>query len=138
MPRPTDAKQSENYAKPSMFWSISANSKNPKEAAMFIDYFTNSVEANKVLLAERGVPISSVVAKELEPLLTDSQKEMFAYMARVAVDNSPLPPPDPKYLAELRNTVYFPAVIEPIRFGKLSVEDGVKLLRERSKDILEQ
>jgi multiple sugar transport system substrate-binding protein len=127
-----------NYVKPSQFFSVTSHSKHPKEAAMVIDYFTNSVEANKVLLAERGVPISSVVAKELEPLLTDSQKEMFAYMARVAKDNSPLPPPDPKNHAEFMNTVYLPAVIQPIRFGKLSVEDGVKLLRERSKDILEQ
>jgi multiple sugar transport system substrate-binding protein len=127
-----------NYVKPSQFFSVTSHSKHPKEAAMFIDYFTNSVEANKVLLAERGVPISSVVAKALEPLLTDSQKEMFAYMARVAKDNSPLPPPDPKNHAEFMNTVYLPAVIQPIRFGKLSVEDGVKLLRERSKDILEQ
>lgn len=127
-----------NYVKPSQFFSITSHSKHPKEAAMFIDYFTNSVEANKVLLAERGVPISSVVAKELEPLLTASQKEMFAYMARVMKDNSPLPPPDPKYHAELMTTVYDPAVRDAVRFGKITPEEGAKLLRERAADILAQ
>ncbi len=136
LPRMTADGAASNYVKPSQFFSITAHSKHPKEAAMFISYLTNSIEANKVLLAERGVPISSVVAKELEPLLSPAQKEMFAYMARVGADNSPLPAPDPKMHAELINTVFNPEVIQPIRFGKLSPEDGVKLLRERAEEVL--
>ncbi len=136
LPRVTADGASSNYVKPGQFLSVTAHSKHPKEAAMFLDFFTNSVDANKVLLAERGVPISSVVAKELEPLLTPAQKEMFAYMERVAGDSSPLPPPDPKLHAEFINSVYFPEVVQPIRFGKLTPEDGVKLLRERAEEML--
>ena len=55
--------------KPSMFFSISANTKHPKEAGLFIDFFTNSVEANQILLAERGVPISSDVREGIKPQL---------------------------------------------------------------------
>src|SRR5690606_29983042 len=65
MPRPADGCCPENYVKPSQFLSVSANSEHPEEAAMFIDFITNSLEANRILLAERGVPISSVVQADL-------------------------------------------------------------------------
>lgn len=136
-PRPK-AGSAANYVKPGQFLSVTAHAKHPKEAAMFLDYFTNSVEANKVLLAERGVPISSVVAEGLTELLTPSQLQMFQYMARVEQDSSPLPPPDPINHAELINNVYWPEFMEPIRYGQLSVEDGIKRFRELAVEILEQ
>jgi multiple sugar transport system substrate-binding protein len=135
-PRPKSDGPAANYVKPGQFLSVTAHSKHPKEAAMFIDYFTNSVEANKVLLAERGVPISSVVAEALKPLLTPSQLEMFEYMARVEKDSSPLPPPDPIKHAEVINNVWWPEFIDPIRYGQMSVEDGVKRFRELASEIL--
>ncbi len=33
--------------KPSQYFSITATSKYPREAASFIDFFTNNIEANK-------------------------------------------------------------------------------------------
>ena len=134
-PRPKGGSAA-NYVKPGQFLSVTAHAKHPKEAAMFIDYFTNSVEANKVLLAERGVPISSVVAEGLKPLLTPSQLEMFEYMARVEKDSSPLPPPDPIKHAEVINNVYWPEFMDPILYGQMSVEDGVKRFRELASEIL--
>ncbi len=134
-PRPKGGSAA-NYVKPGQFLSVTAHSKHPKEAAMFIDYFTNSVEANKVLLAERGVPISSVVAESLTELLTPSQLQMFQYMARVEKDSSPLPPPDPINHAELMNNAYGPEFIDPIRYGQISVEDGIKRFRELAAEIL--
>ncbi|PYM16280.1 MAG: sugar ABC transporter substrate-binding protein, partial [Candidatus Rokuibacteriota bacterium] len=56
-----------NYLKPSMFFSVTSQARHPKEAAMFIDFFTNSIEANELLMAERGVPISSKVRQALAP-----------------------------------------------------------------------
>jgi multiple sugar transport system substrate-binding protein len=125
-----------NYVKPGQFLSVTAHAKHPKEAAMFIDYFTNSVEANKVLLAERGVPISSVVAEGLTELLTPSQLQMFQYMARVEKDSSPLPPPDAIKHAEVINNVYWPEFMDPILYGQMSAEDGVKRFRELASEIL--
>ena len=124
------------YVKPSQFFSVTSQSKHPKEAAMFIDYFTNSVEANRVLMAERGVPISSVVANGLKELLTPAQLEMFEYMGRVAKDCSPLPPPDPVKHAELRNGVYYPEIIDPVMYGQMSPEEGAKRLRQLAPEVL--
>ena len=71
LPRP-EGGQSSNYIKPSQFFSNTSQTKHPKESAMFIDFFTNSVEANKVLFAERGVPISSVVQEAFKTAVRQS------------------------------------------------------------------
>ena len=94
--------------KPSQFFSVTSQAKHPKEAAMFIDFLTNSIEANEVLLAERGVPISSKVQQALKPKLGQSQAEMFAYLDRVSKDVQPIPPPDPPGHTEIVKNVFNP------------------------------
>lgn len=135
LPRPVDAKQSENYAKPSMFWSVTASSKHPKEAAMFIDYFTNSVEANEVLLAERGIPISSVVREGLKPKLGKAQLAGFDLLSRIEKDLSPLPPPDAPGTADVVNNVFNPT-IEQVMYGKMTPEAAMAQIRKDANAIL--
>ncbi len=137
LPRP-EGGQSSNYLKPSMFFSIPATSKHPAEAAKFIDFFTNSLEANDILAAERGVPISAAVRDYLQPKLSPMMQETFDFLVRVAADSSPVPPPDPKGWADIRSNVYGPQFVDPIRYGELSVEDGVAFLREEANRILAQ
>jgi multiple sugar transport system substrate-binding protein len=127
-----------NYIKPSMFFSISKDSKHAEEAAKFIDFFTNSVEANEILMAERGVPISSAVREALLPQLGPAQKAMFDFLGVVEGYNSPIRPPDPAGHADLNNNVYIPEVVEPVLYGVLSPEDAVKILREEAEVILAQ
>src|SRR5690606_12436832 len=50
------------YLKAGMFFSIPKSSDKKEEAARFIDFFINDVEANKILNADRGVPVNSIVA----------------------------------------------------------------------------
>lgn len=135
MPRPAGG-ASANYLKPSMFFSITSQARHPKEAAMFIDFFTNNVDANKVLMAERGVPVSSEVRAALEPLLDASQKMMFDYIASIESSVSPIPPPDAPGHADLINNVYWPLVIDPFMFGQQSAEDAVRILREEANIVL--
>ncbi|MCB0132011.1 MAG: hypothetical protein KDD78_14230, partial [Caldilineaceae bacterium] len=122
--------------KPSQFFSITSQANHPKEAAMFIDFVTNSLEANDVLFAERGVPISSVVRAHLKPQLDKAQLEMFDYMDRVVADSSPIRPPDPVGHADITNNIYFPQVVDPVLYGQLSPEEGVAILREQASLIL--
>ncbi len=125
-----------NYPKPSMFWSVTSHSKNPEEAAKFIDYFTNSVDANKVLLGERGIPISSVVRDSLKPLLSKGALEGLEYMGRIEKDSSPIKPPDPPGHANIVNNIWHPEVVDPMRYGKITPEEAVKILRDRASAIL--
>ncbi len=131
-----DGGQSANYVKPSMFFSITSQAKHPEEAAMFLDFFTNNVEANNVLFAERGVPISSEIRDALKPQLEKSQLEMFEYLGRVVEDSSPIRPPDPVGHADFINNAYWPQAIDPLLLGQISSEEAVQIIREQATDIL--
>ncbi len=136
LPRP-EGGQSENYLKPSMFFSITAQCPTPDLAADFINYFTNSLEANDVLLAERGVPISTVVREHLLPSLDPAQTEAFDFLARVEQDFSPIFPPDPPGFSDFLNNVYTPLFMEPILYGQITPEEGVVILRTEGNAVLQ-
>jgi multiple sugar transport system substrate-binding protein len=125
-----------NYYKPSMFFSITASSKHPKEAAMFIDYFTNDVEANKVLAAERGVPISSKVRDAMKSTLDKAAAEMFDYMNRLEKNVSPIPAPDPASHPDIVNNVWVPMVADPVGYGQTTPEKAVAALKTEAAAIL--
>jgi multiple sugar transport system substrate-binding protein len=135
LPRPKGGRPS-NYLKPSQFFSITSHSKHPKEAAAVVDFFTNSIEANRVLLAERGVPIAPKVQESLRPILQPVELEMFRYVARVQTDSSPLPPPDPRSEGALENNVYTPLVIDAVLLGKITPEEGARVLRTEGNKVL--
>lgn len=135
MPRP-EGGASANYLKPSMFFSITSQARHPKEAAMFIDFFTNNIEANETLMAERGVPISSEVRAALEPMLDVSQKQMFDYIASIESSVSPIPPPDVAGHADVINNVYWPLAIDPFLFGQISVEEAMRIFRAEANAVL--
>ena len=139
LPVPVGAKTGAHYMKPSMFFSVTANSKHPKEAAMFIDFFTNSVEANEVLLAERGVPISSAVRDGIKPKLGKAQVMMFDFVAQAEKTAAPVPPPDPPGSADISNSdgsLIISRVVDPVYYSRLSPEDGAALLRKEANAIL--
>ena len=135
LPRPA-GKKSSNYIKPSQFFSITRDSKVPKEAAKFIDFFTNNLEANDILFAERGVPINSTVRKNLTARLGKAQAEMFDYVAAVSKDVQPIRAADPPNSADLIKNVYIPAVIDSVMFEKTSPEDAAALLRKEANALL--
>jgi multiple sugar transport system substrate-binding protein len=136
LPRPKDGCCSSNYFKPSMFFSITKNAKHPKEAALFINFFINSLEANQIMMAERGVPISTAVQEGLKPLLSKPQKEMFDFLARVQADHSPIRPPDPAAHTNIQDNVYNPEVIDPVLMRKITPEEGVATLRKMATELL--
>jgi multiple sugar transport system substrate-binding protein len=136
LPRPKDGKQAENYPKPSQFISITKNTKHPKEAAMFIDFITNDVEANKILLGERGVPISPKIADAIKPLLTPAQVETQDYLGIVSKEASPLPPPDPAAQTSLANNVYLPQLVDPVLLKQTPPESAVAQFRKDATALL--
>jgi multiple sugar transport system substrate-binding protein len=136
VPRAVGATKSANYFKPSMFFSISSQCKTPKEAAMFINFFTNSVEANKILMSERGVPISSVVADALKPLLTKSQVAAFDFLASLLGNVSPIRPPDPAAHNDILTNVYTPLVLDPMMFHKITPEEAAEIFVTEANKLL--
>jgi multiple sugar transport system substrate-binding protein len=135
LPR-VEGAQSANYLKPSMFFSITSQCPTPDIAADFISFFTNSLEANEILAAERGVPISTEVAAHLESLVDPAVAETFRFVGEVTADSSPIPPPDPPNWSNFNSNVYGPLFTQPVLFGEMSVEDGLALLVEEGNKVL--
>lgn len=135
IPRPAGKKQGTTI-RPSQFQSITSHSEHPKEAAMFLDYFTNDIDANKVLNAERGVPINSKVLSALQAEAGPAQAAIYDYLARLAIDAAPLPPLDPIGAETVRTNIYYPEFADPVRYKRITPEDGVKVLREKVNEVL--
>lgn len=123
--------------RPSQFVAVTATSKQPEEAVKFINFFTNSIEANKVLNAERGVPINTKVLEALSADAQPAQQAIYDYLARLAKDSAPYSViPDPVGVEEIRTNIYYPEFSDPIRYGMLSPQEGAALLREKANEIL--
>jgi multiple sugar transport system substrate-binding protein len=136
LPRTTKGGASPNYIKASQFFSVSNQSKVPAEAAKFINFVTNDIDANKILMAERGVPVSSAVRDALAPLVPPITQEVFGFVGWVAKEASPTPPPDPVKNTEIYNNVYKPEVVEKVLFGVITPEQGAKILRDKATELL--
>jgi len=126
-----------NYLKPSQFWSITAGC--PKEqadvAAQIINFFTNDLEANDILGAERGVPISSAVQEYLKPKVDPAQQKTFDLLAYIEEHHSELDAPDPPNSRQVIDEVYVP-IMDQMLYGQMSPEDGAKQFREQANAIL--
>lgn len=135
MPRPEGAR-SANYLKPSMFFSIPEACEMKEEAAKFISFFVNDLEANEILFAERGVPVSSGVREHLQPMLDEVGAETFDFLERVAADASPIFPPNPPGYNDIRNNVWIPLFKEPVLYEQIPVEEGMAIFRSEAQAIL--
>lgn len=136
LPRMKKGGPSPNFINSSMFFAVSGKSKTPQAAATFINYFTNDVDANKILMAERGVPISSAVQKALAPHMPPISQEVFTYLGWLTKEASPCPPPDPVKAAEIEENIYYPEVVEKVLFGVITPDEGARILRERANALL--
>ena len=126
-----------NYLKPSQFWSITAEC--PKDqadvAAQIINMFTNNLEANDILAAERGVPISTKVQEHLKPKVDPAQQKAFELLAYVEQNHSELDAPDPPNSRQVIDEVYVP-LMDQVLYGQMSPEDAAKQFREQANAIL--
>lgn len=74
------------YYKPSMYWSISSRSEHPAEAAAFVNFLANTEEAADILLTERGVPANEKIRAYIEPKLSETDKEVVAFLDGLSED----------------------------------------------------
>lgn len=122
------------YLKPSMYFSVANSSKVKQAAVDFINYFINDVEANKVILGERGVPVSSKVQEAIRPNLSPEQAKVFDYVAWAEKNSSQMDPPDPVGAVEV--SALLKSEAEKILYKQISVEKGAAEFREKANAIL--
>ncbi|MFS0883206.1 ABC transporter substrate-binding protein [Metabacillus niabensis] len=124
------------YLKPSMFWSVANNSKHQEEAAKFINFLVNDVEANKLILGDRGVPGSSEVKEALKPELSPEQTLVFESVEWAEQNSSDFDGPDPVGAGEVIELL--DSLGEQMAYGQLEVKDAAKQFRQQAESILAQ
>jgi len=122
------------YLKPSMLWSVSAGSKQPKAAVEVVDFYMNDKEADLVLGVERGVPASAAMRQAVEPTLDELGKAQTQYVSFIGDKVGALPPPPPAGAGEVQTLLR--RVNEQVGFGKVSVSEGAKQFVTEAKGIL--
>ncbi|MHA7965877.1 ABC transporter substrate-binding protein [Paenibacillus sp. CAU 1782] len=122
------------FMKPSMFFSVTNNTKAADEAARFLDFFTNDLEANKLIKGERGVPISSAVQEALRPELSEIQNKMFDYVAWASENSTPISAPPPIGAAEVYSTLK--ETVEALFYKQYSLEEAASIFRQEAEAIL--
>jgi multiple sugar transport system substrate-binding protein len=123
------------YVKPSQFLSISTNTKHPEMVAQFIDFFTNSLEANTILAAERGVPVSSKVRAHLYTTIDEASQKTFDYIEMVAPYSTGTlfnPPGDSAVMSIYDN------VFETMAFKKITPEQAAERFRKEAEEVLKK
>lgn len=133
---PSDDAEKSDYLKPSMFWAVSKDCKNPEEAVKFIDFYTNSLECNKINSAERGVPISTKVVEELKPELDETTQTYMDFVQNVVTPaSSAINPPLPATVAEVNDMLN--KLEEQVCYGQLSAKEAGEQLYEQGNKIMQ-
>lgn len=123
-----------NYIRPSMSFSITQHSEQEEAAAKFIDFITNNLEANEILQAERGVPISSAVRDHLSDKVSETVEKTFDYLEVVAQYTKEADPLSPPGETEVRGI--FSRTIEALKYGQLSPEEAASDFVQQAENIL--
>lgn len=132
---PSDNLQKSNYLTASQYLSISTDSSNPDAAAEFIDFWVNSVEANEILLGERGTPVNTEVANAIAPKLDEVTRKANDYVTNVLAPNSsPINPLVPKTASAFEEV--HASIQEAICYGSISAEEAAKQLYEQGNAAL--
>ena len=126
-PSPDPAKS--NYLKPSQFFSVAAKTQHADTAVAIVDFWTNSVPANEILLGERGIPASAATAAGIADKLDDVNKKVVAYINDVVSPNcSAVPAADPAGASEFYNVI--DELEEQLLYGGISAADAAAMAVE--------
>ncbi|MBM0066922.1 ABC transporter substrate-binding protein [Alkalicoccobacillus gibsonii] len=121
--------------KPGQFLSVSSQSDKSEEAARFIDFITNDLEANEILNAERGVPISQVVRDHLYEDLDEVEQMQFDYMDLVVDYSAPIHPPEPPGTRQISDA--YTRLLEELSYDMITPEEFAERFREEAESILQ-
>lgn len=124
------------WMKPGMFFTIAETSQVKQEAAEFINWFVNSEEANDIMMAERGTPVSSAIRQHLidSGSMGAQQIAMFEGVESATALCGATPAPDPAGISEVNEA--FKNAANSVYYGQQSAEDAAASFREDANAIL--
>ncbi|MDO4297816.1 MAG: extracellular solute-binding protein [Lachnospiraceae bacterium] len=126
------------WIKPGMYFSVAETSEVKKECAEFINWFVNSEEANDIIMAERGTPVSSAIREYMinSGKMSPQQVDMFEYVDLAAEFCGDTPAPEPSGIAEVNEA--FSNAGNSVFYGQATAEEAAASFREEANLILER
>lgn len=123
------------FLKSSQFFSIGTHSRNTDEAVKVLNFLTNSMDANDILLGERGVPASSVMAETIAPKMSDADQMVVAYINDVVTPScSAIDPPQPDGASEVYNLLN--QTVEKVCYGQMDAQTAAQTFYEGAEKIM--
>ena len=121
---PSENPQVSNFIRASMYFSITTQSDNQQTAAEFINFWTNSVEVNHIIMAERGIPASTVVADAIAPDFNEANQIASAFVEFVGQpgNSTPVNPARPEGAGEIVD--YLRLIMENIGHGQMTAQQA--------------
>ncbi|WP_304455112.1 ABC transporter substrate-binding protein [Nocardiopsis sp. YSL2] len=116
------------YFKPAMFYSISAGSEHPEEAARFVDFLVNSNEAAELILADRGLPANIDVRGHIVSQLPEADARSAVFLSDIEGTIEDGNPPPPIGAGEVVNIIK--RVSDEMGFGDLTPEEAAEQFTE--------
>lgn len=123
------------YFRPALIWSIGKTTKHAEDAAKFIDFFVNDIEAGKILGVDRGVPVNLDVRAAVAPGLTDAERVSVDYIDFIADKVTSYPPPTPVGATEFDTNVMRP-VADQLLFGTITVDEAAAKMIADGKRVM--
>ena len=108
--------------KASMYWSLSARSKQSAAGAKLVDFLMTDPAATKILTTERGIPAIPAVQEEVAPLL-DPQAEVGLKFSQ-AITPELVPPPQVTPQNASGFSTEFTAAGTEVVFGRMTSAEG--------------
>ncbi|MBQ6373303.1 MAG: carbohydrate ABC transporter substrate-binding protein [Clostridia bacterium] len=122
------------YIQPSQYLSISADTERVEDAAAYINFWCNDLDANLFINGRRGVPINTEIAAAVSENVDDISKDVYEYMAIVADYSSDLYAPDPAGESEVEAA--FIDAFTAVMYGEMTPAEGAQTFVDNMATIL--
>ena len=112
------------YFKPAMFYSVSAGTDHPQEAARFVDFMLNDNQAAELILADLGLPANIDVRAHILSSLPEADERSAIFLSDVEgdiVDGNPPPPIGAGEVVEITKRVS-----DELAFGNITPEEAAE------------
>ncbi|GAA4428093.1 extracellular solute-binding protein [Georgenia halophila] len=135
-PGESQFEQPGTWLKSSMLLSMSSTTEHPEEAAMFIDWMNNSVEAGEIILSDRGLPSNLEVREAIMGDLPDAERRAAEFIADLEDEVAAPPPVPPVGASDVSEALG--RFNEQVLFETLTPEEAAPAFRTEAESILGQ
>ena len=123
-----------HYYRAGQYISLLSSSSDKDLSAKFIDFFCNDFEANRILLAERGIPIPTDVRADLAGRVDADMKYLFDYITRIGPFISPANPPYPQAAGESQDMIR-PIMLQVLN-GQITPDAAMTQMIQAANEVL--